>query len=51
MSAVIYFDFACIAVSIINVAIVLRALKKSEDQKKNDKVILKEIHKILNRKR
>ena len=47
MSWVLYFSFVCIAISVINVVIVLRALKKSKDRRKNDKVILEGMKEIL----
>ena len=47
MEWTLYITFICIAISIINIAIVLKLQKKNKDRKKNDKVILDKMKKIL----
>lgn len=47
MSWTLYVAFICIVISVINVVIVLMALKKNEDRKKDDKVILDGMREIL----
>ena len=47
MDWTLYISYTCIAISIINIVIVLKMLKKDKDRKKKDKVILDEMKKIL----
>lgn len=47
MNWTLYVAFICISISVINVVIVFRALKKMEHRKKNDKVILDGMKKFL----
>ena len=47
MNAIIYLNLLCIVIAIINMAIVLRVLKKNKERKKHDKVILDETKEIF----